>query len=88
MIADTDNQNKSVTTSPRCRSDSMADQKQSSKPRTVKQAAEELNVAQSTIRAWIGQRRLGYVRLGRAIRVPASEIQRMLEMGFVPPSHS
>jgi len=53
-------------------------------PRTVEQAAEELNVAQSTIRAWIGQRRIGYVRLGRSIRIPAAEINRLLEIGFIP----
>ena len=31
------------------------------------------------------QRRLGHVRLGRAIRIPAQEIQRVLENGYVPP---
>lgn len=53
-------------------------------PRTVAQAATELNVAKSTIRAWIAQRRLGHVRLGRALRVPEAEIQRMLTDGFMP----
>jgi excisionase family DNA binding protein len=55
-------------------------------PRTVEQAAEELNLSQATIRAWISQRRLGHVRLGRAVRVPAEEIRRVLETGYVPPS--
>lgn len=53
-------------------------------PRTVEQAAEELNLSRATIRAWIAQRRLGHVRLGRAIRIPAQEIQRVLETGYVP----
>ena len=53
-------------------------------PRTVEQAAEELNISISTIRAWIAQRRIGYVRLGRAVRIPAEEILRVLERGFVP----
>lgn len=53
-------------------------------PRTVEQAADEMNVAKSTIRAWIGQRRIGCVRLGRSVRIPASEIKRLLESGFVP----
>jgi excisionase family DNA binding protein len=53
-------------------------------PRTVKEAAEELNVSPSTIRAWIAQRRLGVVRLGRAVRVPSEEIRRILEAGFIP----
>ena len=54
-------------------------------PRTVEQAAEELNLSRATIRAWIGQRRLGHVRLGRAIRIPVEEIRRVLETGYVPP---
>jgi excisionase family DNA binding protein len=58
--------------------------KQTGNPRTVQQAARELNVAVSTIRAWIGQRRIGYVRLGRAIRIPPDEILRLLEQGFMP----
>lgn len=53
-------------------------------PRTVAQAAEELNVSRSTIRAWIAQRRIGFVKLGRAVRIPAGEIQRFLDAGFVP----
>lgn len=53
-------------------------------PRTVVQAAEELNLSRATIRAWIAQRRLGYIRLGRSVRIPAAEIQRVLEAGFVP----
>ena len=55
-----------------------------SQPRTVEQAAEELNLSKATIRAWIAQRRLGHIRLGRAIRVPVAEIQRILQTGFVP----
>jgi excisionase family DNA binding protein len=53
-------------------------------PRTVKEAAAELNVSVSTVRAWVAQRRLGCVRLGRAVRIPASEIERLLNAGFVP----
>ena len=53
-------------------------------PRTVEQAAAELNLSKATIRAWIAQRRLGHIRLGRAIRVPVAEIQRVLQTGFVP----
>ena len=51
---------------------------------TVKQAAEELNLSVFTIRSWIAQRKIVHVRLGRAIRVPASEIQRLLDRGTVP----
>ena len=61
-------------------------QQPDSKPRTVEQAAEELNLSRATIRAWIAQRRLGHLRLGRAIRIPAEEIRRVLEAGYVPPA--
>lgn len=59
--------------------------KSPNQPRTVEQAAEELNLSKATIRAWISQRRIGHVRLGRAIRVPFDEIQRVLTTGYVPP---
>ena len=63
-------------------------EKQNGSPLTVQQTARELNVAVSTIRAWIGQRRIGYVRLGRAIRIPAGEIVRLLEQGAMPAKRS
>ena len=53
-------------------------------PRTIDEAAEELNLSPHTIRAWIAQRRLGCVRLGRAVRVPREEIDRLLMSGRVP----
>jgi excisionase family DNA binding protein len=53
-------------------------------PRTVAEAAEELSLSKSTIRAWIAQRRLGFVRLGRSVRIPHKEIRRVLEAGFQP----
>ena len=52
---------------------------------TVNRTAEELTLKPSTIRVWIKQRRLGHVRLGRAIRIPATEIQRVIDEGYVPP---
>ena len=53
-------------------------------PRTIRQAAEELNLSVHTVRNWIFQRHIGHVRLGRSIRIPASEIQRLVEQGTVP----
>ena len=54
-------------------------------PRKVPIAAEELGVSVHTVRAWVAQRRIGHIRLGRAIRIPGSEIRRLLDTGFVPP---
>lgn len=56
------------------------------KPRNIEQAASELNVSQATIRAWISQRRIGHTKLGRSVRIPVSEILRLLEAGYIPPA--
>jgi len=54
------------------------------KPLTVREAAEALNLSQATIRAWLLHRKIGFVRLGRAVRIPDSEIHRILAEGTVP----
>lgn len=54
------------------------------RPRTVKEAAEELGLSVHTIRAWIANRRLAHLRLGRAIRIPAAEIRRVIDESTVP----
>ena len=54
------------------------------RPRTVNEAAEELGLSVHTIRAWVADRRIGYLRLGRAIRIPAAEIRRIIEQSTVP----
>lgn len=51
---------------------------------TVAEAAKVLNVSTHTIRAWLAQRRLTHVRLGRAIRIPAAELDRFVAGGTVP----
>jgi excisionase family DNA binding protein len=53
-------------------------------PRTVVEAARELGISPFTVRAWIQHRRIGFLRLGRSVRIPESEIQRLLRVGFVP----
>jgi excisionase family DNA binding protein len=51
----------------------------------VPEAAERLGIRNSTMRRWIMKRKIGYVRLaGRAIRIPAPEVEKLLEAGFVP----
>ena len=52
--------------------------------RTVNETADELGLSVGTIRLWIRKRHIGYVRLGRAVRIPASEIRRLVERGTVP----
>jgi excisionase family DNA binding protein len=51
---------------------------------TLKTAADELGVAVVTLRAWAAQRRISVVRLGRAVRIPYSEIERLVQRGTIP----
>jgi excisionase family DNA binding protein len=50
----------------------------------VPDAAEILALSPKTLWQWIGERRIGVVRLGRAVRVPLSEIERLMEEGTTP----
>ena len=54
------------------------------RPLTVREAADVLNLSQACIRSWLANRRLGFVRLGRAIRIPETEIERLLAQGMNP----
>jgi excisionase family DNA binding protein len=53
-------------------------------PRTVAEAAAELGLSVHTVRAWIAHRRIGHIRLGRAIRISSAEIRRVIEQNTVP----
>ena len=53
-------------------------------PRTVQQAASEWNVSPHTVRAWIAQRRIASLRLGRSLRIPYEVIEGVLEEGLTP----
>lgn len=50
----------------------------------VPEAAETLALSQKTVWQWIGERRIGVVRLGRAVRIPLTEIERLMEEGTTP----
>jgi excisionase family DNA binding protein len=51
---------------------------------TIGEAAEELNMRPKTLRAWIAARRISVVRpMGWALRIPASEVTRIIEEGTV-----
>ena len=54
------------------------------RPLNVREVAGALGLSESTIRSWLAQRRLGFVRLGRAIRIPVEEVDRVLAQGAVP----
>jgi excisionase family DNA binding protein len=54
------------------------------KPLTIRETAESLNLSQPTIRAWVARRKIGVIRLGRSVRIPATEIERLLSENTVP----
>jgi excisionase family DNA binding protein len=51
---------------------------------TVGEFAKRLALAPVTVRSWCAQRRISSVRLGRARRIPESEIARVLAAGYTP----
>ena len=53
--------------------------------RTVRQASRLLEISPHTLRAWIAARKVEVVRLGRAVRVPLTEIERLIDDGRIPP---
>jgi excisionase family DNA binding protein len=50
----------------------------------VKEVAAALGLKVPTIRLWLYQRKLPYVRCGRAIRVPASAVAEFIERHTIP----
>jgi excisionase family DNA binding protein len=51
---------------------------------SVEEAAQELGLKESTIRAWILRRRITYVKLNRAVRIPRAEVERLIREGTIP----
>jgi len=53
----------------------------------VQVAAQAWNVSVKTAWNWIAEGRVGVVRLGRSVRVPQAEIERLVNEGYTPPRH-
>ena len=51
---------------------------------TVAQVANRLGLKESTIRRRILDRRLPYVKLGRAVRIPVEEIDALIASSYRP----
>lgn len=51
---------------------------------SIKDAAQELGLAPVTLRSWIAKRTIGSVKLGRSVRIPSSELDRLVERGSIP----
>lgn len=50
---------------------------------TVPEAAERLALKERTVRRWILLRKIDYIKVGGAVRIPASEIKRIIQEGRV-----
>ena len=52
---------------------------------TVEEAADALAISSKTVYKWIAARRLYSVRIGdKVMRIPASEVARIIEEGTIP----
>lgn len=50
----------------------------------VPEFASALSIQPKTVWAWIGARKIAVHRIGRCVRIPASEVQRILDEGCQP----
>jgi excisionase family DNA binding protein len=48
-------------------------------------AAEALGISLNTLRAWIYRRRIGYVKIGRSVRISRETIDKIITRGTIPP---
>lgn len=51
---------------------------------TIAEFASELKVTHACVRRWIIQRRISIVKLGRLVRIPADEVDRLIDEGARP----
>ena len=52
---------------------------------TVAEAAQQLRKQESTLRRMILERRIGYVKIGRSVRIPLEVVEDMIATGYRPP---
>jgi excisionase family DNA binding protein len=51
---------------------------------TVSEVANRLGLKPATVRLWIAQRKVGHCKLGRSIRVPIEEVERLIRESLIP----
>jgi excisionase family DNA binding protein len=51
---------------------------------TAAEAAAALGIKEATVRAWVSKRKITYVKLGRLVRIPAKEIEILVEHATIP----
>ena len=50
---------------------------------TIFQAADRIGMRPVTLRSWANKRKIGHVKIGRCLRIPESEIRKIIECGFI-----
>lgn len=50
----------------------------------VNEFAAEVNVTEAAVRRWLLLRRITAVKIGRAVRIPATEVERLVAEGLRP----
>lgn len=51
---------------------------------TVAETARRLGLKEGTVRMWISRRRLAHLKIGRAVRVPEEEVERIIRENTIP----
>ena len=49
---------------------------------TVKEVSKKLNVSQHTVRKWVLQRRISFVKIGGAVRFRTEDIEQLCNRGM------
>ncbi len=55
---------------------------------TVAETAKELEVKPATVRSWVLARKIAFRKIGRSVRIPKAEIERIIREGTVPARQS
>lgn len=51
---------------------------------TVPDFSQSMNITQACTRRWILERKVATVKLGRLVRIPESEVERLIQAGLRP----
>ena len=60
------------------------DKQKNGPPLKVKEFAVATSLSEKCVRAWIARRKISILRLGRAVRIPQSEVDRLLTESMQP----
>jgi excisionase family DNA binding protein len=51
---------------------------------TIPEFAAALRIKPSCVRRWVGESKITFVHVGRLVRIPASEVERIISLGMHP----